>query len=118
MGEAILKITEKITDGVCIMELSGDIDAHTSPSFKEAIDKNISAGNTRIVFDFSGLNYISSAGIGVLNAALHAVKGKGGKMSIACANKVVYDTLDVMYFTKKITVKSDINSSITEVKAP
>jgi anti-sigma B factor antagonist len=118
MGEAILKITEKITDGVCIIGLSGDIDAHTSPTFKEAIDNNISAGNIRIVFDFSDLNYISSAGIGVLNAALHAVKGKGGKMSIACANKIVYDTLDVMYFTKKITVKNDLNSSIAEVKAP
>ncbi len=117
MGEAILKITERITDGVCIIGLSGDIDAHTSPAFKEAIDKNISAGNTRIVFDFTGLNYISSAGIGVLNAALHVIKEKDGKMSIACVNKVVYDTLDVMYFTKKITIKNDINSSIAEVKA-
>ena len=117
MGEAVLQITEKITDGVCIITLSGDIDAHTSPSFKEAIDKNIASGNIRIVFDFSALNYISSAGIGVLNAALHTVKGKGGKMSIACASKTVYDTLDVMYFTKKIAVKNDLASSIKEVTA-
>lgn len=117
MGEAILKITEKMSEGVCIIAPSGDIDAHTSASFKEAIDKNISAGNLRIVFDFSGLNYISSAGIGVLNASLHTVKGKGGKMSIACASKTVYDTLDVMYFTKKISVKTDLSSSITEVAA-
>jgi len=116
MGEAILKITDKVSEGVCIIELSGDIDAHTSPSFKESIDKNISAGNIRIVFDFSGVNYISSAGIGVLNAALHSIKAKGGRMSIACANKVVYDTLDIMYFTKKISVKSDLSSSIAEVK--
>jgi len=117
MGEAILKITEKISNGACIMALTGDIDAHTSSLFKESIDKNIAAGNIRIVFDFSGLNYISSAGIGVLNAALHTVKGKGGKMSIACANKTVYDTLDVMYFTKKISVKNDLESAINEVAA-
>lgn len=117
MAEAILKITEKISGGACIIALSGDIDAHTAPSFKESIDKNISAGNIRIVFDFFALNYISSAGIGVLNAALHTVKGKGGKMSIACANKVVYDTLDVMYFTKKISVQNDVESSVKEVTA-
>lgn len=117
MAEAILSITEKFNDGVCIISLSGDIDAHTSPSFKESIEKNISSGNVKIVFDFSNLNYISSAGIGVLNAALHSVKGKGGRMAIACANKIVYDTLDVMYFTKKISVKSDLNSAIQEVAA-
>ncbi len=115
MGDAILKITEKMTDGVCVITPSGDIDAHTASSFKDAIDNNIAAGNLRIVFDFSSLNYISSAGIGVLNAALHALKGKGGKMSIACANKIVFDTLDVMYFTKKISVKNDIVSSVKEV---
>lgn len=117
MGEAVLKITEKISGGACIIIPAGDIDAHTAPLFKESIDKNITAGNIRIVFDFSDVNYISSAGIGVLNAALHTVKGKGGKMSIACANKTVYDTLDVMYFTKKISVKNDIESSVNEVTA-
>jgi len=118
MGEAILKITEKSSGGACIIVPAGDIDAHTASSFKESIDKNITAGNVRIVFDFSGLNYISSAGIGVLNAALHTLKGKGGKMSIACANKTVYDTLDVMYFTKKVPVRDDLNNSIKEVTAP
>ena len=118
MGEAILKITEKMSDGACVITPAGDIDAHTAASFKESIDNNIAAGSLRIVFDFSSLNYISSAGIGVLNAALHAVKGKGGKMSIACANRVVYDTLDVMYFTKKIPVKNDIASSVKEVMEP
>lgn len=117
MGEAVLKITEKIQDGVCVITLSGDIDAYTAPSFKDAIDKNISAGKFRIVFDFSGVNYISSAAIGVLNAALHTVKANGGKMSIACANKTVHDTLDVMYFTKKVSVKNTLDSSIKEVSA-
>lgn len=117
MGEAILNIMEESSGGAYIISLFGDIDAHTAPTFRESIEKNIAAGNVFIVFDFSGLNYISSAGIGVLNAALHSLKEKGGKMSIACANKVVYDTLDVMYFTKKITVRNDIDSSIREVTA-
>jgi len=117
MAEAELKIDQKIEDGVCIISPSGDIDAHTAPFFKDSIDKNIAKGSIKIVFDFSSLNYISSAGIGVLNAALHALKGKGGRMSIACANKIVYDTLDLMYFTRKINIHNDVNSSVKEVSA-
>lgn len=115
MGNAVLKIDERIIDGICVILPSGDIDAHTAPLFKDAIDKNINSGNLRIVFDFTGVNYISSAGIGVLNAALHAIKQKNGKMSIACANKTVYDTLDIMYFTKKIGIRTDIQSALKEV---
>jgi anti-sigma B factor antagonist len=116
MKEELLKIKESVTDGVCIISPSGDIDAHTSPIFKESIDRSISAGNTMIVFDFTSLNYISSAGIGLLNAALNTLKGKGGKMSIACASPAVLDTLDVMYFTKKVPARNDIQSAISAVK--
>lgn len=117
MNEALLKIDESVSDGVCIISPSGDIDAHSAPLFKEAIERNISSGNIRIVFNFKSLSYISSAGIGLLNAALNALKGKGGKMSIACANPAILDTLDVMYFTKKVPARRDLQSAITAVKS-
>ena len=116
MNEAILKIGESVSDGVCIISPAGDIDAHTSSMFRETIEKNIAAGNTRIVYDFSALNYISSAGIGVLNAMLNALKVKGGKMVISGPGPLVLDTLEVMYFTKKVQVIKDIQSAIAEVK--
>ncbi|HEY1406600.1 MAG TPA: STAS domain-containing protein, partial [Spirochaetota bacterium] len=79
---------------------------------KEAIDKAVASGKTKIVFDFSGLNYISSAGIGVLNAALNVLKGKGGAMAIAGAGSTVRDTLDVMYFTKKVDLFPTVADAI------
>jgi anti-sigma B factor antagonist len=115
MGEALLKVSDSVNDGICVITPSGDIDAHTAPKFKEAIEKNIVSGNIRIIFDFSSLNYISSAGIGILNAALNSLKGKGGKMSIACATPSVNDTLEVMYFTRKVPVRKDIDSAKKDV---
>jgi len=115
MSEAILKISESVNDGICVITPSGDIDAHTAPQFRESIEKNIASGNIRIIFDFSSLNYISSAGIGLLNAALNSLKGKGGKMSIACASPSVHDTLELMYFTKKVPVRKDIDSAKKDI---
>jgi anti-anti-sigma factor len=116
MNEEILKIAERTEEGARIISPAGDIDAHTSPLFKEAIDKNIKAGNTHIVFDFTSLNYISSAGIGVLNAALNTLKQSGGRMAIACAGAAVLDTLEIMYFTRKVPARKDIRSAIADVK--
>ena len=117
MSEAILKISESVEGGVSVISPAGDIDAHTAPKFKEAIDKQISSGAKNIVFDFSSLNYISSAGIGILNAALNSLKGKGGKMAIAGANAAVLDTLEIMYFTRKVPALKDIKSAVAKVKA-
>jgi anti-sigma B factor antagonist len=115
MGQASLKITDSKQGAALVIDLDGDVDAHTAPSLKDAIDKAVASGKVKIVFNFSKLNYISSAGIGVLNAALNTVKGKGGKMSIFGANKTVWDTLDVMYFTKKVSVHKQLEDSLKEV---
>jgi len=104
MADATLSISETVKNSILVLSLTGELDAHTVPLLKTAIDKALSSGTTKIMFDFSALTYISSAGIGILNAALSSVKTKGGKISIGGANKTVMDTLDVMYFTKKVNV--------------
>jgi len=117
MGEAILNISVSVVEGVCVISPAGDIDAHTAPLFKEAIEKQINSGAENIVFDFSSLNYISSAGIGILNAALNSLKGKGGRMAIAGAPPAILDTLEIMYFTRKVPALKDLKSAVAQVKA-
>lgn len=112
MAAAELKITESKSGQVTVLALSGDVDAHTAPLLKEAAEKCTAAGKLNIVFDFSGCSYISSAGIGVLNALLNNLKAKGGKLAIAAANKAITDTLEVMYFTRKVTLYSDTASAV------
>ena len=115
MGDATLVINETDQNGVRVLTLVGDVDAHTSAQLKDAIDRSVAAGAVRIVYDFAKLNYISSAGIGVLNAALNAVKAKGGNMFIASPTKTVFDTLEVMYFTKKVTVYPTVSDAVKNI---
>jgi anti-sigma B factor antagonist len=112
MSEAQLSISEKNEKGICVLACEGDIDAHTAPVLKNAMDKAIAAGKVRIVCDFAKCNYISSAGIGVLNAALSDVKGKNGSLGIARANKMVEDTLDIMYFTRKVRLYPTVDDAV------
>jgi anti-anti-sigma factor len=115
MPESLLKINEAAVGRSVVIELMGDVDAGTAPDLKKALDAQLSKGVKSIVMDFSGLNYISSAGIGVLNAALHSLKTSGGKMAIANPGKAVKDTLDVMYFSKKVPIYSTVDSALKEM---
>lgn len=116
MAEATLRIVETSKDAAHIISLVGEVDAKTAPQLKEVLDAALANGKKKIALDFSSLTYISSAGIGVLNAFLHALKNTNGTMVIANPSKIVRDTLDVMYFSKKVSVYPDLQSALLGLK--
>ncbi|HOF33489.1 MAG TPA: STAS domain-containing protein [Spirochaetota bacterium] len=116
MAEAVLKITENKNGSVMVLELAGEIDAHTAPILKESAEKKISEGNVKLVFNFANCTYISSAGIGVLNAILNSVKAKGGIIAVSEANKTITDTFKVMYFTKKVQLYIETAAAVKDLQ--
>lgn len=59
-----------------------------------------------MLIDMARLTYIASAGCGALNATLKSLKDKGGTSS--SLTKEVRDTMDLMYFTKRVAVYGNL----------
>ncbi len=94
---------EKKQDGFGLeLALSGRLDTITAPEL-EAELKQISEDVTEIVFDFTGLDYISSAGLRVLLSE-QKVMNKRGKMSVKNVNKVVREVFEVTGFSNILTI--------------
>ena len=115
MAEDILKLNETISKGICILEIGGELDANTSPSLMQKFESIISKGQIKIVCDCSNLDYISSAGIGVLNATLNKINSKGGNLVLSCVNKLIKDTLNLMYFTKKVRIYKSNQDAMKDI---
>lgn len=61
-----------------VLSLSGSLDGHTSIKFDEYLQATTSAGFSHLILDCGKLDYISSAGIGVLAATIKRCRdGKG-----------------------------------------
>jgi anti-anti-sigma factor len=60
-----------------VLGIIGRLDAVTSESLEQEVRRQLDAGQTRIAFDLSGLDYISSAGLRVFMMAARALRGKG-----------------------------------------
>ena len=61
-----------------VLALSGSLDGHTSIKFDEYLQATTSAGFAHLILDCGKLDYISSAGIGVLAATIKRCRdGKG-----------------------------------------
>lgn len=70
----------------------GRLDTSTSPQLQDAL---VLDGVAHLVFDFSRLEYLSSAGLRVLITAQKAMNAASGTMEIRGANGTVRNVFDI-----------------------
>ena len=83
--------------------LEGRLDTMTAPELEAELNKSLSASDA-LVFDFSKLDYISSAGLRVLLSAHKVMSAKGG-MKITHVNEIVQEVFDVTGFSDILTIE-------------
>ena len=66
--------------GAALVRLQGDITALAEERFDQTVQPWLQEGCTRMVLDFSGVEYINSAGIAVLIALISAMKERQGQL--------------------------------------
>lgn len=88
----LIKTVEK--EGVQIVHLKGNLDTNTSPFAEDSFKEILEGGATRVLADFSELDYISSAGIRVLLSTAKKLQGKG-QFGIFNLNQQVKEVLEM-----------------------
>ena len=88
----MIQIEQKLEDAKLTLKVSGRLDTDTSPELAAELKLD---GVSNVVFDFSGLEYISSAGLRVLMAAQKNVMAVGGKVVVVNPNGIVRGVLDM-----------------------
>ena len=87
-----MNIEKKLENGCLTLKVEGRLDTNTSPELGDAMKLD---GVNEVVFDFAGLEYISSAGLRVLMAAHKAMIACGGKVSVVNPNASVKGVFDI-----------------------
>ena len=83
--------------------LEGRLDTTTASQLEVELKRSIS-GITELIFDFAGLEYISSAGLRVLLAA-QKVMNKQGSLTIRNVNSVVMEVFEITGFVDILTIE-------------
>lgn len=85
------------------VKIIGRLDTTTAPQLEVELKRNLGS-NELLIFDFSELEYISSAGLRVILAA-QKVMNKQGKMIINNVNETVMDVFEVTGFSDILTIE-------------
>lgn len=94
----------KIKDGKTLaIELEGRLDTVSAPQLEAELKSDLNETEI-LIFDFSGLEYLSSAGLRVLLSA-QKVMNRQGEMKIKNVNSVIMDIFEITGFTEILTIE-------------
>jgi anti-anti-sigma factor len=96
--DSLVSIKEEIKGDVLVLRLSGRLDAVSSPSAERKVFDFINNGHHKLLLDFSGVDYLSSAGMRMLLSVTKKLKTLSGKVVLFSVIPNVMDVLKMSGF--------------------
>jgi anti-sigma B factor antagonist len=83
---------------VSVLNVKGFLDAHTAPELENAFNGLINDKQYKVVVNFTDLQYISSAGLGVFMAYVETMRENNGDIKFCGLKDDVYNIFDLLGF--------------------
>lgn len=84
--------------GVSVLKVKGFLDAHTAPELENEFNGLINDKQFKVVVNFTELQYISSAGLGVFMAYVETMRENNGDIKFCGLKDDVYNIFDLLGF--------------------
>ena len=104
--------------GVVVVAPEGRIDSSTSDKLEEHLAKLYAAGERRVVIDFAGVEYISSAGLRVMLALAKRMKDAKGAVALCGMTDPVRTVFSLAGFLPLFAVDGSREAAVTRVVGP
>ena len=105
-------IARRQIDQISVLDISGELDAHTASQLENSLKELIDANKTKIIVNCTRLDYIASAGLGVFMAYIEDVRGLGGDIKLSNMNDRVYNVFDLLGFPTLYDILDDESEAI------
>ena len=94
-----MKIQDHKKGSTAVVEVEGRLDSVTSNELEKKLLSLLQGGEKNLLIDFTGLDYISSAGLRVLLIAAKKTKAAGGRVVLANLVNNVKEVFEIAGFT-------------------
>ena len=98
-----MKVTSSKKGSTCTLTVEGKIDTITAPELEEAVKSNLPKCE-KMIFDFTNVEYITSAGLRVLVYAHRELMKKGG-VTVTGVNEGIKKIFTVTGMYKILKIK-------------
>ncbi|MDQ6423044.1 STAS domain-containing protein [Paenibacillus sp. LHD-117] len=104
-------------NGVTVIPLEGRLDGNNASVAEGVFLQQLAEGKQRFLFDFSELQYISSAGLRVILVAAKKLRASKGRLICACLAEQVYDVFEMSGFTTILEMAATKEEALEKLEA-
>ncbi|RMD89296.1 MAG: anti-sigma factor antagonist [Calditrichaeota bacterium] len=113
-----MKITEKKTNGVVVLELSGKIMGGPDATLlNDKLHELIDAGITQVVADLKNVNWMNSSGLGILISALTTMRNNGGDLKLANVTEKIQSLLMITKLLSVFETFETVDQAVASFRA-
>jgi anti-anti-sigma factor len=107
-----MEIRDRTEGDVRVVELLGRLDETAAADADRALLERVKAGAPRLLLDLSGVEYVSSSGLGVLLMLNRAVKKQRGALKLCGLNPFVAEVFEVGNFHQLFETHPDLATAL------
>jgi stage II sporulation protein AA (anti-sigma F factor antagonist) len=107
-----------MANDISVVSPRGRLDSVTTAIFERDLLENIDSGATRLLLDFSKLDYISSAGLRSVLLAAKRIRASGGRMSLCSLNRQIAEVFDISGFSSILDIQPSYDAAVMRLSAP
>ena len=111
-----MEILQDRDGDVTVVAPVGRLDSASAPLLRSALATLDAAGERRLVVDLGRVDYISSAGLGVLFALAKRTREIGGALAICSLGEQVRRVFDLAGYIPYFTVAASRDEAVARVK--
>ena len=100
-----------------IVRLGGEIDLHTCPELRAALQKLVDANQTQIILDMEDVPYVDSAALGVLVDTQRRLKEKSGTLHLAAVTPFVLRAFEITRLIRIFHVHDSVTAAVAAAAA-
>ncbi len=112
-----MEITTRAIGTVTEIAIRGSLDGLTAGALMDSLAALVRSGQSHLVVDFSGVDYISSAGLRALLATVKESRQAGGDLRLSGVSADVNRVLELSGFTNILKVFPDSGAAIASFGA-
>lgn len=107
--------TDRPSEGVVVIALSGEVDLYTAPEFKQQLIDAVAEGARHVVVDLSSTTFIDSTTLGVLVGGVRRLCEHDGELSLVCSDRNITKIFEITGLDKVFAIAASRDEALARL---
>ena len=109
--------SKSVNDQTSVVSVQGFLDANTFEDFDQSLNSLFESSVYNVAVDLTKLEYISSAGAGVLISAMSISREHGGQIVLVGPNEGVQEVFDLLGISQIFKIAPDVEEGLRLIQS-